>query len=84
MIDINILSCVGIDVTKIQSIELEDETINEIMKDVTFQSNNKEEKSQNNIPQKNNQKTSEKGIIAIKRTASEKRIILYVVRLITA
>lgn len=44
-----------------------DETINEIMKDVTFQSNNKEEKSQNNIPQKNNQKTSEKGIIAIKR-----------------
>ena len=29
MIDINILSCVGIDVTKIQSIELEDETINE-------------------------------------------------------
>ena len=30
MIDINILSCIGIDVTKIQSIELEDEKINEI------------------------------------------------------
>lgn len=39
MIDINILSCVGIDVTKIQSIELEDETINEIVIGVKLKRN---------------------------------------------
>ena len=36
MIDINILSCIGIDVTKIQSIELEDEKINEIEFDFNY------------------------------------------------
>ena len=39
MIDINILSCIGIDVTKIQSIELEDETINEIVIGVKLKRN---------------------------------------------